>query len=208
MLGKAVPEQADTASTIVQLNSIATSSHVQFRGLELGQGGGSGSTSGGVGDGGRLGGPERRLGSSSRARRPRAGPRPRPPRPPGPRRPGASTTGSTTATPASSTGATSGAAPATEDAASTQPIGAVVGPAGLPTLPYKLTFTGGFFDIADFIGGVDDLVTLRHGTNQVAANGRLFTVDGFALNGGAPGASPQLEASFLVTTYVVPADRG
>ena len=35
-----------------------------------------------------------------------------------------------------------------------------------------------------------------------------MTVDGFALQGGAPGSSPTLEASFLLTTYVTPADQG
>ncbi len=49
--------------------------------------------------------------------------------------------------------------PATEASAAALPIGAVVGPAGLPTLPVHLNFQGGFFDIANFIGGVDGLVT-------------------------------------------------
>ncbi|MGC1814728.1 MAG: hypothetical protein WA696_11370, partial [Solirubrobacterales bacterium] len=92
--------------------------------------------------------------------------------------------------------------------AATLPIGAVVGPGGLPTLPYDLTFRGTFFDISNFIGGIDGLVTPQDGGTQVSSDGRLFTVNGFALNGGAPGSSPKLDANFLVTTYVTPEEQG
>ena len=81
-------------------------------------------------------------------------------------------------------------------------------PGGLPTLPYDLTFRGTFFDISNFIGGIDGLVTPQDGGTQVSSDGRLFTVNGFALNGGAPGSSPKLDANFLVTTYVTPEEQG
>ena len=48
VLGKAVPQQADTASMLVQLNTIAGDSHVDFRSIELGgdtASSGTGSTS-------------------------------------------------------------------------------------------------------------------------------------------------------------------
>jgi Tfp pilus assembly protein PilO len=83
-----------------------------------------------------------------------------------------------------------------------------VGSAGLPTLPYDLTFTGSFFDISNFIGGLDGLVTPHGDSTQVSSNGRLVTINGFALNGGAPGSSPKLDADFLVTTYVTPQEQG
>ena len=35
------------------------------------------------------------------------------------------------------------------------PIGATVGTAGLPVMPYEMEFEGGFFEIADFFGAVD-----------------------------------------------------
>ncbi|MBA2545471.1 MAG: type 4a pilus biogenesis protein PilO, partial [Solirubrobacterales bacterium] len=41
VLGKAVPEQADSASMLVQLNSIANRSDVEFRGIELAEGSGA-----------------------------------------------------------------------------------------------------------------------------------------------------------------------
>ena len=181
VLGKAVPAQADTSSMLVQLNSVATRSKIKLNSISLTQGGGtSGSTS--------------------------PSPSPAP----------STSTSSTSTAPSSSTSAsgstpaptTSAPASATEASAATQPLGAVVGVAGLPTLPYQLGFQGTFFDVADFIGGLDGLVTPQDGGTRVSSNGRLFTVDGFALQGGAPGSSPKLEASFLVTTYVTPQDQG
>lgn len=110
--------------------------------------------------------------------------------------------------------ASSSAAPATEAAAAILPIGASVGPAGLPVMPYELMFTGDFFQIADFLESLDAMVH----TPQVGVDvtGRLLTVDGFALapeqTTGAPGASlsatPTLTAALSVTTYLTPADQG
>jgi hypothetical protein len=195
VLGKAVPDQADTSSLLVQLNSIANRSSVEFRGITLSEGGAGGGTSestaavappaaaaGTTGDSAAEGESDSTEGSTE------------------------TTSGETGA--AAPAGAAPTATPATEATAATVPIGAVVGPAGLPTLPYELTFKGGFFNIADYIGGLDGLVKLRKGSGQVAADGRLMTVDGFALKGGKPGGDPELEASFLVTAYVTPAEQG
>ena len=116
----------------------------------------------------------------------------------------------TTATPAggsSSAVTTASAVPATEAAASLLPLGATIGPAGLAVMPYELTFSGNFFHVADFIGGIDSLV--HTGGHHVAVDGRLVTLNGFALN--APESSTgsnKLEASFSVTTYLTPASQG
>ena len=59
------------------------------------------------------------------------------------------------------------------------PLGATVGPAGLAVMPYTLTFGGSFFQIADFIKGLDSLVETKN--EEVAVDGRLFTVNGFSL---------------------------
>jgi Tfp pilus assembly protein PilO len=119
---------------------------------------------------------------------------------------------STTATATASTTPTAPTSPtpATEASAANLPLGAAVGAAGLPTMPYKLTFTGRYFDVADFLKGVDDLVHLRD-TNQVAADGRLLTINGFSLSlpdGTPPGPTPRLEVNLVVTSYVTPADQG
>jgi Tfp pilus assembly protein PilO len=93
--------------------------------------------------------------------------------------------------------------------AASLPIGATVGAAGLPILPYDLTFQGSFFDIASFMSGVDSLVHLGEDGGQIVANGRLVTVDGFSLK-PLPTLSgeQELKATFTVTTYVVPSDQG
>ncbi len=88
---------------------------------------------------------------------------------------------------------------ATEAAASLLPLGAGVGPAGLAVMPYTLTFRGDFFEIADFIKGLDSLVDT---TNEEAlVDGRLITIDGFSLKEDPERRFPELQASFAVTTY-------
>ncbi len=109
-------------------------------------------------------------------------------------------------------GGTAPAAPAapaalpTESAASLMPIGATVGSAGLPTLPYELTFRGTFFEVADFMAGIDALVKPRKGT--IAADGRLVTINGFTLTGDEAAEYPVVKATMQVTTFVTPADQG
>lgn len=92
----------------------------------------------------------------------------------------------------------------TEVAASTSPLGASVGPAGLSAMPYTLTFTGDFFHIANFLHDLDNLVKTTN--SNVAVNGRLITVNSFSLT-PEPGGS-QLQASFSVTTYLTPPEQG
>jgi Tfp pilus assembly protein PilO len=97
---------------------------------------------------------------------------------------------------------------ATEASASTLPLGASVGPAGLPVMPYNLSFTGGFFQIADFMEQLDGMVHMRG--ELVDVRGRLLTVDGFTLSpaDSGPVAEPQLTAELSVTTFLTPADQG
>ena len=46
-------------------------------------------------------------------------------------------------------------------------------------MPYDLKFTGDFFQIANFLKSLDEMVHMPHG--EVDVTGRLLTVDGFAL---------------------------
>ena len=178
VLGKAVPAESDTASLLVQLNSLSDQSKMDFRAIALNAGGsegGSGTTT--------------------------------PAAPSSPTSPtGAATEAASTASTASSatpssTAATATPAPATEATAAALPIGSTVGPAGLPTFPYALTMRGGYFDIANFIGKIDGLVKPVSGGAQLSPDGRLLTVDGFGLQVTGLGASPQLNATFVVTAY-------
>jgi Tfp pilus assembly protein PilO len=96
--------------------------------------------------------------------------------------------------------------PPTEVAASTMPIGASIGPAGLAVMPYTLTFKGSFFHVADFIHGLDALVESNN--EKVEVTGRLVTVNSFTLAEDTNKKFPALEASFTVTTFLVPPEQG
>jgi hypothetical protein len=183
VLGKAVPAESDTASLLVQLNSLSHQSKVDLQAIALNGGGdgGSGTTTPSASSS-----PTSPTGAATDASST------------------ASTTSSATPTPAagsSSSSSTAAPAPATEATAAALPIGSVVGSAGLPSFPYDLTLRGGFFDIANFIGKIDGLVKPVSGGAQLSPDGRLFTVDGFGLQATGTGPSPQLNATFVVTAY-------
>jgi Tfp pilus assembly protein PilO len=131
-----------------------------------------------------------------------AAPAPAPAAEPAPVAPGSAPS----AVPASST------VPPTEAAASLLPLGATIGTAGLGVMPFHLTFSGNFFQIARFIKGIDSFV--HTGTPNVAVDGRLVTLSGFALNTeeeeseGEQKPSDYLKATFAVTTYVTPPTQG
>ena len=186
VLGKAVPSNADTPSLLVQLNTLAGRTGVKFNGLKLSSDSGTTGASSAP--------------SSSSTTTPPSGDS------------SASSTTSTSTTSTPSSGTTTPAA-ATESTAANLPLGATVGGAGLPVMPYDLTFAGSYFDVADFLKGVDDLV--RSGNaSQVSADGRLLTVNGFSLDlpstsGNDPSsANPQLAVSLSVTSYLTPSDQG
>jgi Tfp pilus assembly protein PilO len=95
---------------------------------------------------------------------------------------------------------------ATEVAASLLPLGATIGPAGLAVMPYTIAFDGNFFEIADFIKGLDSLV--KTGEDEVTVDGRLVTIDGFSLEADSNAGFPALNASFALTTYLTPPSEG
>lgn len=156
VLGKAVPNEDDTASLLVQVNHIAKQAGVRFSTLAL----------------------------SSES--------------------GGEEAASTESTPAPQSTASNPISP-TEVAASTMPLGATIGPAGLAVMPYTLDFSGNFFQIADFIKGLDSLVETQK--EEVAVDGRLLTINGFSLSSGKDGL-PSLDATFSVTTYLTPPGQG
>jgi hypothetical protein len=110
-------------------------------------------------------------------------------------------------------GATSAAATAApvdpaaplEATAALLPIGATVGTAGLPVMPYEMSFEGGFFEIADFFGRIDGMVDSDGDSTTV--DGRLLTIDGFNFIPG-PAGLPGLTATVNATSYLTPADQG
>jgi Tfp pilus assembly protein PilO len=95
---------------------------------------------------------------------------------------------------------------ATEVAASLLPLGATIGPAGLAVMPYNVTFDGNFFEIADFIKGLDSLV--KTSEDDVTVDGRLVTIDSFSLEADQNAGFPALQADFALTTYLTPPSEG
>jgi Tfp pilus assembly protein PilO len=194
VLGKAVPEDGDQASLLVQLQRLADRSGVGFQSIDLSDAAASATPAPAPAT------------STSTTSSSSAGSTP-------------TSDGSTPSAPTSSTASTStGALPvepsadATEATAATLPIGAAVGPAGLPVMPYDLKFTGQFFQIADFLKSLDAMVHTRQGT--VSVDGRLVTVDAFTLSpiqtstDNTFTAVPTLTADLSVTTYLTPSDQG
>ena len=73
---------------------------------------------------------------------------------------------------------------------------------GLETFPYDLTFTGNFFQIADFLSRIDGLVKPRG--DRIASNGQLTTVDNITLAEDQNKGFPVLTAAIGITTYLDP----
>jgi Tfp pilus assembly protein PilO len=185
VLGKAVPAESDTASLLVQLNSVSHQTKLDFRSIAVSdQGSGTGTASSATSPTSPTGAAEAAASTASTASSA-----------------GSSTTSSSGSTGSSSTSTTASPVPATEASAATLPIGATVGPAGLPTLPYSLSLRGGYFDVASFIGKVDGFVQPVAGGAQLSPDGRLLTVGGFNLQIRGNGPSPRLKADFAINAY-------
>ncbi|HEX4805030.1 MAG TPA: type II secretion system protein GspM [Conexibacter sp.] len=98
-----------------------------------------------------------------------------------------------------------GGASASQTTTATLPPGASVGTAGFPTMPFRFTFTGDFFNMSDFIGRLERFLVVRN--RSLAVSGRFMTIDGIALS-AAPGGFPKVEASVAATTYLLPPTQG
>jgi Tfp pilus assembly protein PilO len=191
VLGKAVPADGDQASLLVQLQQLADRSRVSFRSINLAESTSSASSA--------TSSPPPSTSSDSTSSS----------------TPTSSTSSSSSSTAdastSSSTPTTETAPTATEASAAALPIGASIGPAGLPVMPYDMTFTGGFFQIADFMNRLNGLVRMQQAGIDVT--GRLITVDAFTLSPVETQSQnlspvPTLTADLAVTTYLTPADQG
>jgi Tfp pilus assembly protein PilO len=96
------------------------------------------------------------------------------------------------------------AVPATEASASSLPLGASVGSAGLAVLPYQMKFSGDFFQIADLFQGIDELIGSQGLKVDVA--GRLITVNAFKMTKVNP--TDPLEVELSIASYVLPESQG
>jgi Tfp pilus assembly protein PilO len=66
-------------------------------------------------------------------------------------------------------------------------------------LPVNLSFEGNYYDLADFLFRLRNLVSVRDG--KLEADGRLYTLDTLSMQEG-PNGFPDIAASLTVTAYV------
>lgn len=117
---------------------------------------------------------------------------------------GTSGTGTTGLPSSSSSGSSSSTTPGSTVTAALPP-GATVGAAGFPTMPFTFDFTGSYFNMQRFVKALDGFTSVNG--KSINVKGRLLTVDGIALQAG-PKGFPQVDASVVVTSYLLPADEG
>ena len=103
--------------------------------------------------------------------------------------------------------AASSATPAapTQAATAALPPGAVVGSAGIATMPLEFSFSGSFPRLSTFFGRLDGFIRPR--PTGVDARGRLLTINAFSLKFGTKGY-PHLKATVNATAYLLPTDEG
>lgn len=98
------------------------------------------------------------------------------------------------------TGAAAGGQPASGGAAAP----AAGAPPGLDTVPLDFSFTGDFFDLADFFHRLKRFVHVNDG--QIVVRGRLMTIDSFTLGRSETGGD--LSVSMKATVYLAPKAEG
>jgi len=175
-LGKAVPNDSDTSSLLVQLQGLADRAKVEFGSIKLTEDSGSAADAGNS-EGEPKENAEQVDGSDTGDGSVEGGAEDAPPT----------------------------MAPATEASAATLPLGATVGPAGLPVMSYEVTLAGNFFGIADFMASLDRLV--RHRGGKLVVDGRLFTVNGFTMEAPPePGGGNRLDVTLSLSAFLVPGE--
>ena len=76
---------------------------------------------------------------------------------------------------------------------------------GLESVPLEFTFTGSFFDLADFFHDVKRYVLVAN--QRLKVRGRLMTIDGFKLT-SAEETFPDLTAELTATAFLTPKVEG
>ncbi len=194
-LGKAVPASLDMPSLLVQLESAAKGTNIDFDSVKAGartsasapaagsSGGSSGSSSAPPA---AAGGAPAQTGAGKATEK--AGDA----KATSDQRSSASSSASS-----GSAANTGGAAPA-----SGAPATGAQAP-GLDSVPLEFTFTGGFFDLADFFHRMKRFVRLAN--DKIKVHGRLITIDSLDFT---TDTFPELSASVKATVYLSPKDQG
>jgi Tfp pilus assembly protein PilO len=177
-LGKAVPSTVDMPSLMVQLDRAARGTGIDFDKIATGE---------------RTAAP-----AAAPTQPPAGGDKPQS----GPGQAKEAAQGA--ANQANNTGTTGGAQPASgATPGGTEPAGAAA--PGLESIPLDFTFTGTFFDLADFFHRMKRFV--RVANDDIVVRGRLMTIDGFNWK-ATPDKWPNLTAEVNATVYLAPKAEG
>ncbi len=190
-LGKAVPASLDMPSLLVQLESAAKGTNIQFDSVKAGTrtaAAPAASTSGGSGSSGSAAPPAAAGGAPAQTGAGKA----------------TEQAGEAKDTADERSGATggTGSAPAGAAAAGAAPNGAAP-VAGLDSVPLEFAFTGGFFELADFFHRMKRFVHLTN--EKIKVQGRLITIDNLEFTSDT---FPELNATVKATVYLSPKSEG
>jgi competence protein ComEA len=181
-LGKAVPSSLDMPSLLVQLESAAKGTGIDFDSVKAGArttastaapaaGAASGSSSAQTGPGKTAENADNAKTSADKS--------------------------SAAASATSASGSSASTPPATG------PAGATATAPGLDSVPLTFTFTGSFFELADFLHRTKRFVHVAN--NKISVKGRLMTIDSLGFKSTT---FPTIEASITATVYLSPKSEG
>lgn len=201
-LGKAIPATLDMPSLLVQLESAAKGAHIDFAKISAGErvaAAGSSPTASSSS-------------SSSSSDSSSTGPGAKPPvaagGAPAQSSPGkpveqANNAAGASEKASSAAGSSSGTAPSGTPPSGTSSTTAGAASPGLDTVPLNFTFSGSFFDLADFFHRVKRFV--RVANEDIRVQGRLMTIDGISFDSET---FPKLTADVSATVYLSPKTQG
>ena len=199
-LGKAVPPSVDMPSLLVQLDSAASGTGIDFTRVATGERdasspGGSATNSP----------PPAAAGNGNGSQPAASGGQPAQSAPGGAAESAGNATGSANQRSAQSEGA--GGAPAQSQGSSPAPAGGAGSSQapGLDAVPLELEFQGDFFSLADFFHRLKRFV--RVANDRVLVQGRLLTVESLKFTSD-PELFPKLKAELTATVYLAPKTEG
>jgi Tfp pilus assembly protein PilO len=190
-LGKSVPTSLDMASLMVQLNTAAKGTGIEFTKVEAGQRSAApaaGSTPPGGGQGVTApGAPPAQSGTGKTAQN------------------AANNVNNANAQNGANAAAANGnGAGATGSAGAGNQQASSSGAQGLDSVPLDFEFTGNFNNLADFFHRVKRFVRVVN--DQIQVNGRLLTIDSLNFDGSQ--TFPNIKANVTATVYLTPAAQG
>jgi Tfp pilus assembly protein PilO len=194
-LGKAIPASVDMPSLIIQLDSAAVGTGIEFTKIKTGE----------------------RVDETAAATAPPATTPPATTPPADSAAPAAAGGASAQSAPGGAAEAANNTAQAANEQSAgvdTQtgapgttpaPPGTTSAPPGLETVPLELEFTGNFFNLADFFHRVKRFVEVAD--SGVVVGGRLLTIEGVRWSSD-PEIFPKVRAEMLATIYLSPLAQG